>query len=142
MSRHGLTFQPWGEREYAFRLGLDEIEWLEAKFELSIFELVQSIRDRKAPTEQIRSVLVVAMIGGGLAEADAAHQVTKNLDEMPLEIGRDLAYAVGLAALARATPEELDDSKEGKSVWARLSALILPIFGWLRPAARSKTLAS
>lgn len=141
MSRHAMTIQPWGEGEYAFRLGLDEIEWLENQHDQSIFELVQSIQDRTAKLVLIRSVLVIGLVGAGMAQTDAAKLVAKNADEMPIEINRDLAFVVGLVGLSRATPEELEETEPGKSIWAKSSALILPKFGWLRPADKSKMLA-
>ncbi|MGJ8529815.1 gene transfer agent family protein [Maritalea sp.] len=141
MSRHGLIVQPWGDRSFAFRLGLDEIELIESQLNRSIFEVVQAIHDRAAKTSDLRLMLLAGLIGGGMAHSDAAQLVDSQLDISPIEDSRDLAYVIGLAGLARATPEELEDQEPGKSVGARLSALILPIFGWLLPADRSRILA-
>lgn len=108
MSRHGAIEQPWADGTYTFRLGLDEIEELERKRDLSIFEIVERLRVRRCRLQDISEVLRIGLIGGGTAPLNALALVKRYVDERPLDESRDIAYAIGLAALMRLHTGEVE----------------------------------
>lgn len=110
MSRHGAVEQDFGDGSYTFRLGLGEIEELERKRDLSIFQIVRRLSPevREARLSDISEVLRLGLIGGGTTPVDALALVRRYVDERPLDENRDVAYAVGLAALMRVHSSELE----------------------------------
>ncbi len=110
MSRHAAIDQDFGDGTYTFRLGLDEIEELERLRDLGIFQIVArlSADSRTARLSDITSILRLGLIGGGMKPVDALAKVRKYVDERPLDENRDIAYAVGLAALMRLHSKELE----------------------------------
>lgn len=107
-SRHAAIEQDFGDGTFTFRFGIDEIEELERKRDLSIYEIVERLRVRKCRLSDISEVLRLGLIGGGMAPVDALAKVRKYVDERPIEENRDIAYAVGLAALMRVHSNELE----------------------------------
>lgn len=110
MSRHAAIEQAFGDGEYTFRLGLDEIEELERKRDAGIFQIVARLSpdSRMARLTDISEVLRLGLIGGGMKPVDAMAKVKRYVDERPLDENRDIAYAVGLAALMRLHSKELE----------------------------------
>lgn len=108
MSRHAAIEQAFGDGEYTFRLGLSEIEELERKRECSIYLVVDRLRTRTCWLQDIMETLRLGLIGGGMKPVDALHLVRRYVDERPMEENRDVAYAVGLAALLRVHSNELE----------------------------------
>ena len=111
MSRFGQITTDWGDAEYTFRLGLGELEELEAKFDKSIFVLVNLFRTRTAKSTEILETLRIGLIGGGMSAPNALALKRRYGDERPLEESRDVAYAVAMAALARVHGDELKPEK-------------------------------
>lgn len=117
MSRHGAIEQDFGDGTYTFRLGLSEIEELEAKCseaagrDVSIFELQTLLHPeiKRARSKYIIETLRLGLIGGGKTPVDALGLVRKYCEVRPIDESRDVAYAVALAALARVHPGELGD---------------------------------
>lgn len=108
MSRHGAIEQPFGDGDHTFRLGLNEIEELEHKRDLSIFEIVERLRLRQCRLSDISEVLRIGLVGGGLPPVEALALVRRYVDERPLDENRDIAYAVGLAGLMRLHSNEVE----------------------------------
>lgn len=110
MSRHAAIEQDFGDGKYTFRLGLDEIEELERLRDVGIFQIVArlSADSRTARLTDISEVLRLGLIGGGMKPVDALVKVRKYVDERPLDENRDIAYAVGLAALMRLHSKDLE----------------------------------
>ena len=96
MSRHGAVELDWGDSIYSFRLGLDQIEELEEKRDLSLFTLARRLSpaERDARLADVRETLRLGLIGGGLKPVDAMVKVRKYVDERPIDENRDIAYAV------------------------------------------------
>ncbi len=115
MSRHGAIELPWGDGEQSFRLGLGEIEELERKCDLSLFELKDRLArgDRRARVGYITEVIRIALIGGGKSPMDALALVRRYVDERPLDESCDVAYMVTLAGLSRLHPSEQADDSDG-----------------------------
>lgn len=114
MSRHGAAEIDWADGTYTFRLGLDQIEELEEKRDLSLFALARRLSpsDRDARLADIREVLRLGLIGGDMKPVDALVKVRKYVDERPIDESRDIAYAVVLAGLARVNTAEAPPSGE------------------------------
>jgi hypothetical protein len=109
MSRHAAIDQDFGDGTYTFRLGLDEIEELERKCDLGIFRIVGRLQTRETKLLEIMETLRLGLIGGGMKPVDALAMVKAYVDRRPLDENRDLAYAVGLAALMRLHSSELEN---------------------------------
>lgn len=120
MSRHGAVELPWADGTYTFRLGLELIEELEDKRDLSIFTIAARLSPEvRAPRlSDISEVLRLGLIGGGTKPTDALALVRRYVDVRPIDESRDVAYSVTLAAIARVHPGDLggDDEGEAKAV--------------------------
>lgn len=110
MNRHGATEMDWADGTYTFRLGLSEIEELERKRDLSIFQIGTRLSPevRQARSTDIIEVIRLGLIGGGMKPVDALALVRKYVDERPLDENRDTAYAIVLAGLMRVHSSELE----------------------------------
>lgn len=108
MSRHAAIEQKFGDGEYTFRLGLSEIEELERKRDCSVFEVVDRLRTRTCRLQDISETLRIGLIGGGMKPVEALDLVRRYVDERPIDESRDIAYAVGLAALLRLHTNEME----------------------------------
>lgn len=110
MSRHAAIEQDFGDGTHTFRLGLDEIEELERKRDLGIFQIVARLspQTRAARLGDISEVLRLGLIGGGMKPVDALALVRNYVDRRPLDENRDIAYAVGLAGLMRLHSSEVE----------------------------------
>lgn len=114
-SRHGLVTLAFGDGEYDFRLSLGDIEELESKTDQSIFVIAAKMQNKIARTTEIREVLRIGLVGGGLKPVDASALVKRYVDERPLIESQDTAYAVVLAALWRVHGDKMADDKEDDS---------------------------
>lgn len=102
---------------YTFRLGLQQIEELEEKRNLSIFTIFQKLSPelREAKLKDYSEVIRIGLIGGGSVKPEQAMVlVDRYVDQRPLDESRDVAYAIVLAALQRVHSDEL--KKETKNV--------------------------
>ena len=124
---HGEITFVWGDRPHTFRLGLDQLEELEAKCGRSVFSVAERLQpsSRAATSGEIREVLRLGLIGGGTPPADAFIKVRQYVDQRPLDENRDAALAVVLAGLARVHSSELDPPP-GEAEAAETSASTSP----------------
>ena len=114
MSRHAAVELDWADGTFTFRLGLDQIEELEEKRDLSLFTLARRLSpaERDPRLADIRETLRLGLIGGGQKPVDAMVKVRKYVDERPIDEIRDIAYAIVLAGLARVNSAEADPPGE------------------------------
>jgi len=114
MSRHGAVELDWADGTYTFRLGLAEIEEIEEKRDMSLFALARRLSpaERDARFADVREVLRLGLIGGGMKPVDALTKVRRYIDERPIDENRDVAYAVVLAGLTRVSSGEAAPSGE------------------------------
>lgn len=108
MSRHAELVIDWADGTYTFRLGLMELERIEAKFDESIFVITEKLRLRTAKSSEISEVLREGLIGGGMKPVEALTKVRQYVDERPLDENRDAAYAVALQGLMRVHSSEME----------------------------------
>lgn len=133
MSRHGAVELDWADGTYTFRLSIEGMEELEARWsreagrDVSLFTVVSllSPQRRSARLEHIREVLRVGLIGGGMSPVDALAKVRLYIDQRPLDENRDIAYAVALAGLERVHSKELE-TPPGEADTAKPSASTSP----------------
>lgn len=111
MIRHGSITTNWGDGSHDFRLGLAEIEEIEAKCDKSLFVIAAELRGRMAKLAEIREVLRCGLIGGGMAPVAALTLVRRYLDERPMVESVATAYAVAVAGLARVHGDELQSGE-------------------------------
>lgn len=91
----------WGDGTYAFRLGISEIDELEAKAETSIF-LLLAATGTEVPYikfKQCRETIRLGLIGGGMAPVDALAKVARYCDERPLTESLATTHGILKAAL-------------------------------------------
>lgn len=100
-----------------FRLGLAEIEELEEKCGASLFTITRRLDPalREARLVDIMNVIRLGLIGGGMTPVDALVKVRRYVDARPLDEGRDVAFAVVLAGLARVHSDRLADDPPGEA---------------------------
>jgi hypothetical protein len=117
MSRHAAIEQAFGDGTYTFRLGLDEIEELERKRDLSVFQIVMRLAPerREARLADLSEVLRLGLIGGGMKPVEAMALVRRYVDQRPLDESRDIAYAVALAGLMRLHSNEIEEPPSGEA---------------------------
>jgi hypothetical protein len=110
MSRHGAVELAFGDGEFTFRLGLGELEELERKCDLGVFQIASKLSPeaRQARVAEIRETIRLGLIGGGMKPVDALAKVSRYVDERPLDESRDIAYAVVLAGLMRLHTTEVE----------------------------------
>lgn len=127
MNRHAAIELDWADGTYTFRLGLDEIEELERKRDLSIFEIAKRLSPevRQARSTDVSETLRLGLIGGGTKPVDALAKVRKYVDERPLDENRDTAYAIVLAGLMRVHSNEME-KPSGEAPAAKPSASTSP----------------
>lgn len=99
MSRNGSVSFVWGDDEHEFRLGLGELRELQEKTGVSPFALCERLREGRPLVDDMREVLRLGLIGGGLKPPEALALVRFYADERPLVGAVGPALVVLCAAL-------------------------------------------
>ena len=117
MSRHGAVDLDWADGTFTFRLGLGEIEELERKCDLGVFQIAARLspEGRQARLGEIMETIRLGLIGGGLKPVDALSKVRRYVDERPIDENRDVAYAIILAGLMRVHSATIEDEASGEA---------------------------
>lgn len=127
MRRHGTIELDWADGTYSFRLSLEGIEELEERRDVSLFALAKRLAEREARLADIREVIRIGLIGGGMQPADALGKLRRYLDERPMDDNRDTAYAVALAGLMRVyTLEKETDQGEADAAKSKVASTSPP----------------
>ncbi len=114
MTRHGAIELDWGGGTHTFRLGLAEIEELEAACDMSVFLLFANM-NATTPSARLKhysETIRLGLVGGGMKPVDARLLVTRYVDDRPLHESVALAEAILLAALHRVHTTETNDAGE------------------------------
>ncbi len=112
MNRHGAIEITWAGGDHTFRLGLDEVEELEAATDMSIF-LLHSAMASSSPFAKVRhysETIRIGLIGGGMSPVDARLMARRYVDQRPLVESVALAAVIIRAALERVHSNEVDTS--------------------------------
>ncbi len=103
MSRHGAIELPWNGGDHLFRLGLEEIEQLEAETDMSVF-LLHAAMQADVPFARLKhysATIRLGLIGGGLSPLDARALTRRYVDQRPLLESVVVGREILAAALAR-----------------------------------------
>lgn len=113
-NRHAAADISWAGGDHTFRLGLSEIEELEASTEMSVFLLLGAVSATLpfARLKHYSETIRLGLIGGGMRPMDAKMMVRKHVDERPLAESVALAEAILTAAVNRVHSEEIDPPGE------------------------------
>jgi hypothetical protein len=109
---------PWGDGDHTFRLGLAEIEELEAACDMSVFLLHTAVTSDIpfAKLKHFSETLRLGLIGGGMAPVPALQLVKRYVEERPLHESVAVAGAILRAAIERVHTSDLgDQSGEGEA---------------------------
>lgn len=108
MNRHGAVELDFGDGTYTFRLGLKDMDELEAKTGLGIFEIMDALdpKARSARSSLIAETIRIGLIGGGMPPVEALSKVRRYCDERPLTESLFIAYAVAVATITRVAGED------------------------------------
>lgn len=110
MNRHGAIEITWAGGDHTFRLGLDEVEELEAATDTSIF-LLHSSMTSATPFAKLKTyseTIRVGLIGGGMSPVEARLMVRRFVDQRPLVESVALAAVIIRAGLERVHTNEVD----------------------------------
>jgi hypothetical protein len=118
MRKHGSVELIWAGGTHTFRLGMAEIEELEAACQMSVFLLYQAMSTQvpMALAKHYSETIRLGLIGGGDVKPVEARLLTQRwVDERPLAESVALAEAVLRAGLERVHGIEDDDPGERKA---------------------------
>lgn len=108
MNRHAAIDLDWAGGSHTFRLGLAEIEELEAAVDMSVF-LLHAAMAAPVPFARLRhysETIRLGLIGGGMVPVEARLLVGRYVDERPLAESVALGQVVLRAAMERVYTSE------------------------------------
>lgn len=114
MSADAKTTFVWGDAEHTFRLAIGQLRELQDKTGAGPFSLLRRLMDGDWRVDDLREVLRLGLIGGGLKPPEALALVQRYVDARPLMENWQPAQAILAAALygdpgdpvGKAGPEE------------------------------------
>ena len=111
MSADASLTMAWGDGEHRFRLAIGQLRELQEKCNAGPAEIFQRLLDRTWRVDDLREVLRLGLIGGGMKPAEALVLVKRYVDERPLLENVGPALQVLTAALVG--PEDIASGKVG-----------------------------
>jgi len=105
-NRNGQVELDFGDGTYCFRLGWGELQKLQEACDAGPFAIFSRLGDMSFKAQDIREILRLGLIGGGLEPSKALALVRDYVEERPLMENVPLAQAVLGAALVGAPEEE------------------------------------
>ncbi|WP_421912729.1 gene transfer agent family protein [Mesorhizobium sp.] len=124
MNRHGAIDLDWAGGTHTFRLGLGEIEELEAGVDMSVF-LLHAAMSAQVPFSRLKhysETIRLGLIGGGMKPIEARVLVKRYVDERPLSESVALGQVILRAAMERVHSESLEDGEPGEQQAPRSNA--------------------
>lgn len=100
MSARGECELLFGDGRHRFRLAIGQLQELEEKTKLGPFELFEKMLSRKWRVDEIRHVIRIGLIGGGLSPLEAVTLVDRHIDDWPWTENVAIALQVLNEALA------------------------------------------
>jgi len=105
-NRNGQIELDFGDGTYSFRLGWGELQKLQEACDAGPFAIFDRLGDKSFKVQDIREVLRLGLIGGGLEPSKALSLVRDWIEERPLLENVPIAQVVLSAALVGAPEEE------------------------------------
>lgn len=100
MSRRGDIELVFGDGKHRFRLAIGELGDLEKATGLGPFELFEKFIAKRWRVGEIREVIRIGLIGGGMSKMEAVELVDEHIDDWPWVENVSIALEVLNAALA------------------------------------------
>lgn len=116
MNRHGAIDIEWAGGSHTFRLGLDQIEELEAAVDMSIFVL-HAAMSADLPFARVKhysETIRLGLMGGGMKPIEARMLVRRYVDERPLSESVALGQVILRAAMERVHSATLEEDEPGE----------------------------
>lgn len=116
MNRHAAIDLEWAGGSHTFRLGLAEIEELEASVDMSVF-LLYAAMSAQLPFARLKhysETIRLGLMGGGMKPVEARLLVKRYVDERPLAESVALGEVILRAAMERVHAPSLEDDAPGE----------------------------
>lgn len=107
--KHGEIAFDWADGHYTFRLAIGHWRELRDKTGAGPYELYDRVVRRKWAIDDLREVVRLGLIGGGMAPVEALKLVQRYVDERPLLESVPVALRIMQASLI---PPENDQPKK------------------------------
>jgi len=105
-NRNGQIELDFGDGTYSFRLGWGELQKLQEACDAGPFAIFNRLGDYSFKAQDVREILRLGLIGGGLEPTKALQLVRDYVEERPLMENVPLCQAVLGSALVGAPEEE------------------------------------
>lgn len=106
----------FGGQRHVLALRLGELQRLEAETDTALERLFWTVSAGDGKLAQLRSILRLGLVGGGLTEAEAEAAVAQWFEAESLVKIRVAASGLLMHALRRASPDEVDFEALGKAL--------------------------
>lgn len=110
MIKHGSVSLDWADGHYTFRLGIGEWRELKDKTGAGPYELYERVVRRRWLVDDLREIIRLGLIGGGMEPPAALKLISFYVDERPLLESVPVALEIMSGALV--TPEGEEPKKE------------------------------
>lgn len=114
MSRRGDIELTWGDGPRRFRLAIGELGDLEKATGLGPFELFEKMIARRWRVSEVRAVIRIGLIGGGMPPHEAVDLTDRHIDDWPWTENVAIALSVLNAALAGDPNDQPGKEKAGE----------------------------
>lgn len=101
----------WGDAEHTFRLPYKQLRELQDKTGCGPEELFNRIQTGKWRVDDLREILRLGLIGGGMEPTAAGKLIVNYFDDRPLMENKPSAYAVILAVLVQPEGDKLGKAR-------------------------------
>lgn len=99
MIPHGTIAFPWADKTYTFRIAYGEWGELDRALKLGPIELYQKLLRQQWRAHELREIIRVALIGGGLDPSSALSLVGRYVEQRPILESAKPALLIMEAAL-------------------------------------------
>ena len=114
--KHGSVTTYWADGEHTFRLAIGQMRELQEKVGVGPYKVLERLRDNDWRVDEIREVIRLGLIGGGMSPAEAYRLIVRYFDEYETPLLDHIPAAMSvLIAPMMGTPEPAGKSKAGKS---------------------------
>lgn len=104
--KHGEITTFWADGEHTFRLAIRQMRELQEKTGVGPYKVLERLRDHDWRVDEIREVIRLGLIGGGMSPADAYRLVVRYVDEYETPLLEHIPVAMNvLMAPMLGTPE-------------------------------------